>query len=309
MKKIDFHVHIHGRLSVEKMAEYLKGMMVENGYDGIGIMSLIPSSGDSNKPESNGEALKLRAMLPGSYAFAGIDPELPLSYGEQAKLYYEQGFDGIKLIEGKPNMIKRFGYGADDPRFDDLYAFAEEKQFPILIHVGDPEFAWDLSKATPRMIERGWVYDETNVTFESGFEMIKNILARYPKLKIAFAHMGFMADRLDFAADLLDRYPGMMLDMTPALPIYKDLSATPEKSREFLIRYQDRLLYGTDAEAHLVGEKLAYNRKKVKVITHLLEGTGEKQIEDLLIQGLSLPEEVLKKIYAENAIRWCGEPK
>ena len=69
------------------------------------------------------------------------------------------------------------------------------------------------------------------------------------------------------------------------------------------------MIYGTDASSEPVGEALAYNRKKVKVITHLLEGTGEKQIEDLLIQGLSLPDEVLKKIYAENAIRWCGEPK
>ena len=164
--------------------------------------------------------------------------------------------------------------------------------------MGDPEFGWDITRATPRMIERGWVYDDTYLTFESGFELIKNILSRYPNLKIAFAQMCFMDDRLDFAAELLERYPGMMLDMTLALPIYSDLSATPEKSRAFLIKYQDRLIYGTDATSKPVGEALVYNRKKVKVITHLLEGTGEKQIEDLLIQGISLPEEVLKKVYA-----------
>jgi len=121
--------------------------------------------------------------------------------------------------------------------------------------------------------------------------------------------MGFFADELDRLSVLMDKYPNLYMDITPALPIYKDLSQDPEKSREFFIKYQDRIYYGTDAEIELVGERLAYNRKKVKIITAFLEGKDTVQIEDYTINPINLPEDVLEKIYYKNILNFCGKPK
>ena len=121
--------------------------------------------------------------------------------------------------------------------------------------------------------------------------------------------MGFFADELDRLSNLMDKYPNLYMDITPALPIYKDLSKDPEKSREFFLKYQDRIYYGTDAESNLVGERLAYNRKKVKIITAFLEQDKTVQIEDYTINPINLPSDVLEKIYYKNILNFCGKPK
>ena len=180
---------------------------------------------------------------------------------------------------------------------------------PIISHTGDPDISYDITKATPRMIEKGWVYDDTYATKEECHKQVEYVLSKYPNLKIALAHMGFFADELDRLSALMDNHPNLYMDITPALPIYKDLSVDPEKSREFFIKYQDRIFYGTDAESNLVGENLAYNRKKVKIVTTFLEGKETTQIEDYTINPINLPKEVLEKIYYKNILNFCGQPK
>lgn len=312
MKKIDFHVHtVHG-VPVERAVMHFKSMMEENGYSGVCILSIFYNSENLNEDGSkmhNAEALEIKALLPGSYAFAALNHFDGIPYEQQIDEIRKQPFDGIKMLIGKPNRIKMFGFGMDDPRFDAFYAKMQELQMPIVSHSGDPDISYDITRATPRMIEKGWVYDDTYATKEECHKQVETVLAKFPRLKIALAHMAFFADELDRLSGLMDKYPNLYMDITPALPIYNDLCATPERSREFFIKYQDRIFYGTDAEGDLVGERLAYNRKKVKIVTAFLEGKETVQIDDYTVNPINLPKDVLEKIYYKNILTFCGEPK
>jgi predicted TIM-barrel fold metal-dependent hydrolase len=312
MKKIDFHVHTTSGTPVEDSIKHLKSMMAENGYCGVCVLSIFNNSenldGDRSV-ENNKIALEIKKAIPGSYAFAALNHFSGVPFEEQIDTIIEKNFDGIKMLIGKPNRIKRFGYDITDKRFNAFYAKMEQLQMPIISHTGDPDISYDITKATPRMIEKGWVYDDTFATKEDCHKQVEHLLSKYPNLKIALAHMGFFADELDRLSSLMDKYPNLYMDITPALPIYKDLSQNPEKSREFFIKYQDRIFYGTDAESNLVGENLAYNRKKVKIVSHFLEGKEAKQIDDYTINPINLPQDVLEKIYYNNILNFCGEPK
>ncbi len=312
MKKIDFHVHTCRNTPLEQLVKSIESMIEENGYCGVCVLSVFYNSEDLNTDGSvknNATALEIKKAIPGSYAFAALNHFDGKPYEEQIDDIISQGFDGIKMLIGKPSRIKMCGFSFTDPRFDAFFEKMEKLQMPIVSHSGDPDISYDITKATPRMIEKGWVYDDTYATKEECHQQVEALLSKYPNLKIALAHMGFFADELDRLSVLMDKYPNLYMDITPALPIYKDLSQDPEKSREFFIKYQDRIYYGTDAEIELVGERLAYNRKKVKIITEFLEGKDTVQIEDYTINPINLPEDVLEKIYYKNILNFCGKPK
>lgn len=95
------------------------------------------------------------------------------------------------------------------------------------------------------------------------YQVFEKILCKYPNLRIAAAHMGFYANRLDIASRLLENCPNMYFDITPALIIYSQLSDNKD-AQEFFRKYQDRLIYGTDADNGLFGFAREYNDKKVQ---------------------------------------------
>jgi predicted TIM-barrel fold metal-dependent hydrolase len=83
--------------------------------------------------------------------------------------------------------------------------------------------------------------------------------------------------------------------------------ASPEKVRAFLIKYQDRVLYGTDLDLLAtadVNEALKDWQSTYARDWRFL-ATDETLVQDgRKVQGLKLPEPVLRKIYRENARRW-----
>ena len=303
MKKLDFHIHIFDDIPIEKNAEYLRDMCERCGYEGVGIMALSFCSPGYHKT-CNEDALKIRDLMPGSYAFAALHHDR--DFVEQAKEYMAQGFDGIKLLEGKPSTYKYYGYGYEHPRFEPFFAYAEEQGIPLMMHNNDPIEHWDRNKMSPRAIELGWCYDEEGFpTQEDFYKSFENILERHPRLRAAVAHAGFYSkEYIDRAEALLEKYPNFMLDMTPALCIFSEFSANPERTRELLMKYHDRLLFGTDADANLVGRARELNDKKVRVMKAFYEGSGFCEVDGMRIYGFELPEHMLENIYYNNAIKF-----
>lgn len=301
MKKIDFHVHNHLNTTPEEAAVYMKEMIDRLGYEGIGIMASLHSS-RGPYPTSNEDAMTLVKLLPGSIAFAGLDHERDLV--EQTKEYMERGFKGIKLLEGKPSEWRYRGYGYEHPRFDAFFDYCEKEGIPLLIHNNDPLANWDLSKADERAIKMGWVYDENVPSQEWFFEQLENRLLTHPNLKAAIAHFGFYSDNIPRAERLMEACPNLVMDITPAILIYPQLSKTPEAAEAFFRKYHTRIIYGTDADTKLDGFAREYNDKKRAIITHFLEGDEPREIAGNLIHPIKLEREMLENIYYNNAMRF-----
>lgn len=302
MKKIDFHVHHSDNIPLADTVQNFRDMCKRKGYVGICTHAYVRDGATGYHPDCNEAAMALKQAMPEAYAFAALHHERDLV--AQAKEYMAAGFDGIKLLEGKPNTYRYNGFGYEAPTFEAFFAYAEEAEIPLMIHNNDPISHWSIETATPRAIEMGWVYDETYPSQEWFFAALEDVLHRHPRLRAALAHMGFYADKLPRAAALLDACPNLYLDITPAPVIYEHLSATPEESRAFFEKYHERLIYGTDAQNDLTGFAREYNDTKTDIISTFLEGSTPRRIGKYDIHPIGLPTEMLENIYYNNAMRF-----
>ncbi|MBQ9805859.1 MAG: amidohydrolase family protein [Clostridia bacterium] len=305
MKRMDFHVHAldNPELSAKASAAYFREMCETYGYEGVCVLAFCKHENDPN----NELVLAIKEHLPGSFAFAS--PRVGHDFAKDAEYYMNNGFDGIKLIRGgKPNHHRECGeHFWDDPIYAEMFAYCEENSVPITLHNNDPLIHWDVKNAPQRAIERGWVYDETYPSQATFFEKLEKVLVLYPRLNIAIAHMGFYSDNLPHAAELLDRYPNLKFDVTPAILIYEQLSQTPAESEAFFRKYHDRLIFGTDAEADQTGERKAYTNLKNRLTSAFFGGGEPVTIEGRYIHPIHLEPEMLENIYYNNAISFVGQ--
>lgn len=306
MKRLDFHVHIENtELAVKASARYLRQMC--DLYDYLGVCLLGVFRGyEINSNENNETILRVKEIMPGSFAFASPSPGE--DFAKQAERFMRRGFDGIKLLRGgKPNYHRQYGYAYDHPIYADLFAFCEENGVPITMHNNDPLIHWDVKNAPQRAIEQGWVYDETYPPQSYFFEVLDRVLERYPRLNLAIAHFGFYSDDLPRAAAMLERYPNLKFDITPAILIYEQFSQTPAETEAFFRKYHDRLIFGTDADSHQVGEKKAYTNLKNRLTSAFFGGGEPVTIEGRYIHPIRLSEEMLENLYYNNAMRFVGK--
>ena len=157
------------------------------------------------------------------------------------------GYDGIKMLEGKPNYHKSIGGDMNAPALDRLYRALEEDGTHLVIHVNDPPDFWDESKASPEAKEKGWFYgDGTYATSEELYRQAAQMLEAHPNLKVTFAHFFFSATHPERVVRMLETYPNVAVDLTPCPELYPVFDAKRDYYREFFPRYSDRVMLGTD---------------------------------------------------------------
>lgn len=201
---------------------------------------------------------------------------------------------------------------ADDPKFEPIYSDIEQHGKTLMAHLAEPDVAW----GPPDKNDPSWSYYQENPQWylggKKGFPSKKEILAardhvlgQNPKLRMVGVHLGSMEKSLTDIAKRFDQYPNFAIDMAARMEY---LMLTPrEQVRNFLIKYQDRVLYGTDldflpdanASDVLKDWQTAYARDWKYLATD-----GEVTLEGKQIRGLDLPQAVLRKIYHENAVKW-----
>lgn len=304
MRKMDFHVHaLDNSTTVAQSIQNFEAYCQRNNFDGICIHA-VPVSSIITHTDCNEKALAISKANANWYAFAGLHHDQ--NFIEQTKRYMDQGFRGIKLLEGKPSLYRYYGYGFEHPRFDEFFAFAAENAIPLLIHNNDPLKHWDINKISKSTIEKGWYYDHTMPSQEHFFKVLEDVFRNHPTLHAAIAHFGFYSDNLPRATRLMEDNPNLLMDMTPASIIFDELSATPEETRAFILKYQDRLLFGTDVSNNIDGSVLELNIKKLQIMNVFYEESGSQKIENHAIAGMNLPKEILQKIYHNNAVQFMG---
>jgi predicted TIM-barrel fold metal-dependent hydrolase len=204
---------------------------------------------------------------------------------------------------------------ADDAKFQPIYQDIATHGKTLLMHQAEPDVAW----GPPDPSDPSWSYYRENpqwyVGDKPGFPSKQSILAARdrvietnPKLRVVGVHLGSMEKSLDDIAQRLDKYPNFAID-TAARMEYLMLPPR-EQVRNFLIKYQDRVLYGTDldllatanATETLKEWQSTYVRDWKFLATNEIVTAGGKQVH-----GLSLPRPVLRKIFHDNATRWIPE--
>lgn len=230
------------------------------------------------------------------------------------------GFDGLKLIEGKPAVRKRVAFALDGPEYAEMWSAVEALDLPVVWHVADPPEFWDLERCPSWARLNGWWYvDGKSPSRESLYAEVERVLDRHPRLRVVLAHFCFLSGELARAAAFLDAHPDVCFDLTPGVEMYHNLTRKPDESREFFLRYQDRLIYGTDTSSTGLREGAAAWDDavgRVWTIRRFLESEGEfalpPAIEGWLphdlagLHGLALPPEALDRIYRRNAERVLG---
>lgn len=323
-KIIDGHVHY---------AHYAYQDSLMRLLDKAGIDKLaVVCTPDEQRLSLVPDALLLKAAYPDRvYVFGGLDISslfmAPDIAGEAFAHYVDVlrglGADGIKMIEGKAEMRKRLPIpDFDDPVYAPYWEKMAELGMPLIFHVNDPEEFWDADKVPDWAREMGWFYgDGSYIDNEDQYRQVLAVLDRHPSLKVVFAHFFFLSAQLDRLAEYLDRYPNMHVDLTPGIEMYFNFAREPEKTREFFIKYQDRIIYGTDIGARAllrdreVGIEAEESLARIEVVRGFLENDGPFNLthegflfggREAEFYGINLPEDVLDKIYYQNFERFAG---
>lgn len=133
-----------------------------------------------------------------------------------------------------------------------------------------------------------------------------------------FAHFYSLSADLPSLARLLDKYPYVNLDIVPGTEMFLNFSKNPEKTRGFFIKYQDRIVFGDDTAIRekagaiarkAITEKIFFIRNFLETDEEFLMPEGDENFLRIegRIQGIKLPESVLKKIYFQNFLSIVGE--
>jgi hypothetical protein len=207
----------------------------------------------------------------------------------------------------------------DDPELTPVINFIISKNLPVTGHLGEPRNCWlPLNEMTVKgdssyYAENPQYHMYLHQEYPSYGQQIDardHMLELHPDLKFIGCHLGSLEWNVDELASRLDKYPNMVVDMAARICHLEYQSAKDkEKVRNFIIKYQDRLLYGTD-----LSDNDNSDSTKLKSWIHdtwiddwKYFATTDKMTSDKFkgtFEGLHLTQEVIRKIYYENAAKW-----
>jgi predicted TIM-barrel fold metal-dependent hydrolase len=206
----------------------------------------------------------------------------------------------VKDPEGKRVAV-------DDARLDPIWQTAAELGLPVTIHIADPVAFFDpLDRFNERWEELqahpDWQFPSPPFPpFEQVLEELANLVRRNPATTIIAAHVGCYAENLGWVDRLLDECPNFNVDISARI---SELGRQPYSARRLFIKHADRILFGTDA-----GPSLDYYRTYYRFLEtddeyfDYTPGCGIPAQGRWNIYGLNLPDDVLQKVYYQNAER------
>lgn len=258
-----------------------------------------------------------------AYAFAGLehplnvadmdDETLSKEYLRQAQEYMAAGYDGMKMLEGYPSCRKVMQRELCHKVYDKYYAYLEANNVPITMHVGNPEANWDISRADAHAIKMGRVYDSSYPTLKQLQGEVFSVMDKFPKLRLALAHFGFLNYDINTAKRWLGDYENTLLDLTPGGDQLILMQKDKEAWLKFFDEYQDRIIYGTDLYAfplHPEGDTWeTMTTRRPYFVRDFLGTDTEHTYIHTKFTGINVPENILQKVFYDNAMREYGEPK
>lgn len=229
---------------------------------------------------------------------------------------------GVRLANGKLLQV-------DDARLDPIFERAARVGAIVAWHVADPVAFFEPPTADNERYEELSIAEDWSFhgkDFPSHDELIAardRVVKKHPKTKFLGIHLANYPENLDYVAGLLDACPNMHVDISARLP---EIGRHPAaKAGKFFIKYQDRILFGSDLIVSAQGLQLGSVSEKTPGFEDAVEfyrrhrryfETTDKQFDHPTpiqgrwkIDGIDLPPAVLKKIYSDNAERMIFAPR
>jgi len=234
---------------------------------------------------------------------------------------FEQGALAVKVWKNV-GMVERDASGQlifiDDKGFDPIFDHLAAKDVPLIAHQGEPRNCWLPIEQMTTKNDRTYFSEHPEYhmylhpempRYETLMARRDAMVARHPKLAFVGAHMASLEWSTDAAARFLDAHPNAVIELAARMAQVQYQSVRDHaKVRAFFIRYQDRILYGTDLTLNpgddAPGFKKVAHDYWMSDWTYL--ATGETQRVDDIdadARGLALPRSVIDKIYYGNARR------
>jgi predicted TIM-barrel fold metal-dependent hydrolase len=250
-----------------------------------------------------------------------LNPDYPKLQARAIEQAHRNGARGLKILKTlglylRSNVTSGTLVKIDDPRFDPMWDACGQLNMPVAIHVSDPiAFFTPTDRFNERYEELSnhpdWSFHGHD--FPSNAELIEarnRVIARHPKTRFIVLHVGNYAENLGNVAENMDRFENMNVDIAARIG---ELGRQPRTSRAFFDKYQDRILFGTDATPH--GDEYpqqVFNDKLYEIYYRFLE-TDDEYFDYApanvppqgrwRIYGVNLPESILRKVYNGNAAR------
>jgi predicted TIM-barrel fold metal-dependent hydrolase len=241
--------------------------------------------------------------------FSGIDDE---NWGRREAKRLEESFragaKGLKLHKSL-GLSYRYKNGklipVDDPKLDPVWKMCAKNGRPVVIHVADPAaFFTPLDRFNERWHELGdhpnWLFHGEQ--FPSRDEILaqrNRTIARHPDTIFICAHFGNNPEDLATVGKWLDTYPNMYVDVDARI---SELGRQPYTARKFFLKYQDRIMFGTDTTPRRDAYRMYY--RFLETDDEYFDCAGGHQRQGFwMIYGIFLPKNVLEKVYRTNAER------
>ena len=212
------------------------------------------------------------------------------------------GAKGVGEIGDKGKGLGRSGIHPDDPRMDAIWEKCADLRLPVSLHVADPRWAYEKMDAGNDGLMNAFKWrldDKPDIVDHSGMiDILEGAVKRHPRTIFVACHYANLDFDLTRLGTLLDKYPNLYADISARLHF---VATIPRFTAAFTEKYQDRILYGTDA---------GFRTQMYRDGFRILETTDEHFYEHGLLPdlhwplyGLGLSDQTLRKVYRENALK------
>jgi predicted TIM-barrel fold metal-dependent hydrolase len=206
---------------------------------------------------------------------------------------------GLSLRDADGELLR-----VDDERLAPLFEKAGELDVPVMFHIADPDaFFLPVDRFNERYEELAahpdWSFHGSRFSKDELLAQRNRVFARHPNTTFVAAHVAERSENLAYVSRLLETHPNLYIDLGARTA---ELGRQPIAAREFILKHADRILFGTDLVPEVEMYRLHFRFLETADEYFDYPSHASRQGR-WKIYGVHLPDQVLRRVYRENALR------